>query len=108
MRCSGFPEDEYALYALGNSGDADTCLIEEHLNAGCETCTAEGPRSRALWSAVAAATPVTKPPRAVRARLLESVSSPEQSKPKWWQSWLPVAACAGAAFVSVVVIAAIA
>jgi hypothetical protein len=87
MRCAGLPEENYGFYVLGTLSGAERAELDEHLFAGCETCSAEIARCHGLWFSVGQATPERKPPRSLRARIVSSVAP---AAPSWWRRTLPV------------------
>jgi hypothetical protein len=90
MRCPGFPDDNYAFYALDLLQGPERDEIDAHLQAGCETCRAEIGQSRGLWYSVGTATTEATPPRGLRGRIVGSVAG----KRSGWRFW-PVLAGAG-------------
>ena len=73
MHCAGFPEEDYAFYALGALAEPEARQVDEHLAAGCEVCLEGVKKAREVWSSVAAATPPAEPPEGLRKRLLDAL-----------------------------------
>jgi hypothetical protein len=97
MRCDGFPEEDYGLYALGSLTGPESEAIAGHLAARCETCTSEIAQYRMLWPAVGAAVPLVSPSRKLRGRVIRSVGG----RASWWTMPLPLLAGACAVLLSV-------
>ncbi len=71
MDCAGFPEEDYAFYALGALAEAQAREVDEHLAAGCGVCREGVRKAREVWSSVAASTPPAEPSKGLRKRLLD-------------------------------------
>ncbi len=97
MSCNGFLAEDYGLYALGNLDGAERAEIAGHLVNQCPVCTVELAKYRVLWSAVGLSTPESKPSRALRNRLIQSVGG----RMAWWSMPLPL--FAGAAAMALIV-----
>lgn len=88
--CQGFPAESYGMYVLGSLASAESHEIDEHFSAGCGVCLAGLNDSRRVWTAVGSATSYVSPPRALKRRVVQSVSG--TSGFRWWQ---PVPIMAG-------------
>jgi hypothetical protein len=97
MTCEELNE-EYELYALGLSGDAERAELESHLQSGCSTCSAGLKRALVTNASILQLAPDVTPPRSLRNRVLASVGV--EKKPWGWISGF-AAALAGL-FVAVV------
>ena len=73
MNCAEL-QDFYELYALGVLDGGEKAEIDEHLGRGCETCRRGLADAAALNSVVLSLTPVERPSRRLRHRLLASTA----------------------------------
>ena len=83
MTCEELKE-EYELYALGLSGDAERAELENHLQSGCVTCSAGLKRALLTNASILQLAPDVAPPRNLRNRVLASVGV--ERKPWGWIS----------------------
>src|SRR5260370_21441285 len=83
MTCEELKE-EYELYALGLSGDAERAELESHLQTGCSTCSAGLKRALLTNTSILQLAPDVTPPRSLRKRGLASVGV--ETKPWCWIS----------------------
>jgi hypothetical protein len=74
MKCEEL-RDQYELYAMGAASDPERGEIQEHLDRGCEVCTAGVKRARLLVARLGAAAPPAAPSPHLRRRILASVGS---------------------------------
>jgi anti-sigma-K factor RskA len=97
MTCEELRQD-YELYAMGTLDDPERSEIREHLDRGCDVCTAGVRQATGALYAFAASVEGPEPPRRLRAKVIAMVA-PERSSPAWdWRSaWLAAAFCALAA-----------
>jgi len=73
MTCSEL-RDDYELHALGVSEDPERTEIEAHLRRNCEVCVAGMNQARAFNASFLQTLPEQKPLRALRERVVSSVS----------------------------------
>lgn len=71
MRCAGFPEEDYAFYALGALAEPQGREIEAHLAQGCGTCLDGFKKAQEVWSSLAISTPPAEPSKGLRKRILD-------------------------------------
>jgi anti-sigma-K factor RskA len=98
MKCNGFGEDTYALYAIGALEAPEASRVLEHLSQDCSTCRAAIGENLNFWStyAASATAPGDSPPAGLRDRVLASVGGPARTRrvftlrPYWKQA---LAAC---------------
>jgi anti-sigma-K factor RskA len=64
--------DHYELFALGLADEPERGEIREHLNRGCEVCTAEIRKALELLALVGATVPAAAPSPKLRRRILAS------------------------------------
>jgi anti-sigma-K factor RskA len=97
MTCDELRQD-YELYAMGVLDDPERSEIREHLNRGCDVCTAGVRDASGAVYAFAASVEGPEPPRRLRRKVLATVA-PEPTTRAWdWRSaWLTAAICALAA-----------
>lgn len=90
MSCEELRE-EYELYALGVADEPEKSELGEHLQRGCETCTAGVLTARGAMALMGSTVPPATPPRRLRRRILASVGVEQQSS-MWMPLWIGVAA----------------
>lgn len=79
--------DEYEAFALGIAGDPERTGIIEHLANQCPTCTHGVREAAAVVAAMASLGHETKPPKALRRRVLAMVDAPGGRAP--FGAWIP-------------------
>jgi hypothetical protein len=93
--------DEYEAFALGIAADPERTGISEHLADQCSTCTHGVREATAVVAAMSSLGRQTKPPKALRRRVLAMVDAPGgRARFGVWLPW-------GLAFVFAVVLASV-
>lgn len=83
--------DLYELYAMGVLDAGEQAEFEQHLEAGCEVCSAGIKRANASMLFLATMPPQVDPHPALRARILASVGATKR-KPNWAPLWIAATA----------------
>jgi len=79
--------DEYELYVLGVAGEPERSELGEHLDRGCQTCTAGVRTARGVMALMGASVPQASPPARLRRRILASVGVEQQRRWIWTPVW---------------------
>jgi hypothetical protein len=98
MNCDQL-RDHYDLFALDIAEQPERSEIRDHLNRGCEVCTAGVRRSVETATLIGATAPPAQPSSQLRRRILASVRRDEQ--PSRWMVWAAVLAMTGLVVVAV-------
>ena len=96
MTCDELRQD-YELYAMGALDDPERSEIREHLQRGCDVCTAGVREAAGLVYAFGSSAAEVEPPRRLRAKVVGMIAPPERSADSRWHwrsAWLAAAMCA--------------
>jgi anti-sigma-K factor RskA len=83
VKCDGFGEESYAMYAIGSAEEPTRSEIESHLQENCETCASELEAFSTIWHAIALETPDAKPSSSLRRDVIGQFGNAPLRKSGW-------------------------